>query len=277
MWFCLILPFCLLYSNLQSQDSPQTSTAPLPKTPYVVHEEKQFTFYPGGKLEIAAALPGSIRIIGWEKASIRMESEKIIYYVDQEPAKALIEQFPIRIRFTQTSATIGIPGPSKPDATMEINLTLFVPRDKTDISVKMIQGDFAVGSINGWVEATVGEGSLEATSMSGYFSASTQRGDIHVEMADNRWRGLEFAAITHQGYINLLLPEVFSANLQLETRDGKMDVDYPPRMVDGELVPLKVMVGKKGQSLASTVGDGGAPIKLVTYSGNVRLSRKEKL
>jgi hypothetical protein len=275
MRLCLLMMLYLLVPNLQPEELAQTAASP-PEAPYVEREDRQIKFYPGGKIDIATVVPGSISIIGWKKASIQLEAEKIIYYLNRERAKSLLEEYPIRFRYTQTSVTIGILGSSPPDATVEINLTLHVPSDRTDISVKAIQSDFTIGSVNGWIEATVGEGSLDAASMSGYFAATTKRGDIRVEMSGKRWRGLEFAAVTQLGSVDLLLPADFDARIQLETRNGKMDVDYPPRMVDGELVPLEVVVGEKGQSLDSEVGDGGAPIKLITHFGDVKFAQKEK-
>jgi len=112
--------------------------------------------------------------------------------------------------------------------------------------------------------------------MAGYFSCSTQRGDIRIEMSGNRWRGLEFAALTQQGSADLTLPAEYSAALQLETRNGKVVVNYPPRIVEGETVPPEIIIKKNSQSLKAAVGDGGAPIKLVTYSGDVTLSLKEE-
>ncbi len=269
MRFCPLFLIFLLVPNLLSQDPADRP----PKSPYVEREEKQIKFYPGGKIDIATAVSGSIRIIGWRQASVQMDAEKIVYYNSNERAKGLLEQYPIRFRHTQTSVTIGIIGPSQPDATVEINLTLHVPGDRTDIKAKAVHSDFTIDSINGWIEATMGEGGVEARSMSGYFAATTKRGDIYVEMSGRRWRGLEFAAVTEMGTIDLLLPTEYDARIQIETRNGKMDVDYPPRLVDGEEVPLEVAVGEKGQSLDSDLGDGGAPIKLITYSGDVRFSR----
>jgi hypothetical protein len=49
----------------------QKSAAPAP-SPYVERIEKQFSFYPGGKLEISTAVPGNIRVVGWERASVMM-------------------------------------------------------------------------------------------------------------------------------------------------------------------------------------------------------------
>jgi len=272
MRFCVLLIGCLLASDICAQEPPKTSSG-LPEVPYVERQEKQFAFYPGGKIGIEAGVPGNIRIIGWEKATVRMEAEKIVYYLAPEQAKALVEQYPIRVRYTQTSVTVRIASSPTHGATMEFNLTFYVPKDRTDISVKKSHGDFAVSSVNGWIEASVAEGSLEADSLSGYFSAKTLRGDIRVKMSGNRWRGFEFAAVTQLGSIDLQLPLAFSAALQLETRDGKVTVDYPPQIVDGEPEPPQILIRKNSQSLKATVGDGGPPIKLVTYSGDVKLSK----
>ena len=132
---------------------------------------------------------------------------------------------------------------------MEINLTVYLPGEKTDINAKMDRGEFSVSSINGWVEATIKEGSLEAKSMAGYFSGKRAKGDILVEMSGNRWNGLEFAVVTQQGSANLILPQEYSAALQLETRDGKITVDYPPRIEEGEEIPPEIVIRKNSQTL----------------------------
>ncbi len=275
MWLRLIVIVCLFVPNIKAQESPQTSSSP-PEAPYIDHEERQISFYPGGKIEVLAGVPGNLKIIGWQKGSIRLEAEKIVHHLSPESAKALLEKSPIRVRYNQTSATIRTTGSAVPPATIKVNLTLYVPGEKTDMSIKMDQGDISIDSVNGWVEATAREGSLEVNSMAGYFSASTQRGDIRVAMSGVRWRGLEFAALTQRGSVSLKLPAKYSAALQLETREGKVVVDYPPRVVEGESVPPEIVIRKKGQSLKGAVGDGGAPIKLATYCGDVILSLAEE-
>jgi DUF4097 and DUF4098 domain-containing protein YvlB len=272
MPFTSIFMFCLITAGLRPQEPPKTAPT-VPEVPYVEREERQFAFYPGGKISIEAGVPGSIKILGWEKATVRIEVEKIVYYLGPDQAKTLIAQNPMRVRHNQTSVSVRTAATPTHGATAEFNLTIYVPKDRTDISVKKSHGDFAVTSVNGWIEATVEEGSLEAESLSGYFSARTLRGDIRVKMSDNRWRGLEFAAVTQLGSVDLQLPAAYSAALQLETRDGKVTVDYPPRMVDGEPEPPEIVIRKNSQSLKASVGDGGSPIKLVTHSGDVKLSK----
>ncbi len=263
---------CPPFFMLGPQEQPKT---PAQEVPYIEREEKEFSFYPGGKLEIAAGIPGNIRITGWQRGSVRMEAEKIVYYRASEEVKALLQDCPIKVRYTQTSATVSIPASVQPGAALEFNIDFRVPGEKTDLTIVMARGDFSIASVNGWVEVTTGHGSLDAKDMAGYFSASTQKGDIYAEMSGKRWRGLEFAALTRHGSVNLRLPLDYSASLQLETRNGKIVVDYPPRIADGEPEPAAIITRKNSQLLKAAVGEGGAPIKLTSYSGDIKLSSKE--
>jgi DUF4097 and DUF4098 domain-containing protein YvlB len=268
-----VLFLFFLAPNLFPQDAAEPSPAQA-KTPYVEKEEREIKFYPGGKLEVTAGVPGALKIIGWQKAAIRMEAEKIVYYQEPEEAKAALKKNPVRLRYNQTSSSIRT---GAAEVAMEINLTLYVPGDRLEVTAKMVQGDFSVSGVNGWVEVSIaGQGSLEASSMSGYFSANTLRGDISVEMSGNRWKGFEFAAVTRSGSADLRIPEKYSAALQLETRNGKITVDYPPQVVDGEEQPPEIMISKSSQSLKATLGDGGPPVKLVTHSGDITLSKIEQ-
>ncbi len=271
----IFLMFCFLAPLLRAQETIQVKES-TPEAPYVEREERQINFYPGGKVGISTGVPGNLRIVGWKKGAIRLEAEKIVYNLPAEDAKALLKNSPIRVRYNQTSATIQTAASPDPLVTMETNLVLYVPGEKTDLKIGMVQGDLSVDSVNGWVEATLNQGNLEARSMAGYFSGSTKRGDIHVEMSGIRWQGLEFSAVTQQGSANIRLPAKYSAALQLETRNGKIVVHYPPQVVDGEETPPEILIHKNSQSLKASVGDGGAPVKLATAAGDVTLSLKEE-
>jgi hypothetical protein len=271
---CFFLMLCLLLPNLRAQESAKTP-ASAPKTPYVERQEKEFKFYPGNKLDITMGVPGNLTIIGWRKGYVRMEAEKIVYYASYEEAKGLLQKSPIRVRYTQTSGSILTPPPPAPPAIMEMNLTLYVPGDRTDLNIRMGTGDLSIDSVNGWIDANVTEGNLEARSVAGTFSGVTKHGDIHVEMSGRQWQGLEFAASTDRGSVELLLPVEYSAAIQLQADGGKITVDYPNQEVDGESVPPDIVSGKKGQMLKAAVGSGGMPIKLLTRSGDVALLAKK--
>ena len=109
-------------------------------------------------------------------------------------------------------------------------------------------------------------------SLQGYFSGITQHGDLDVELSGRRWDGFGLTAATKAGTVELRLPLNYSAALQLETGDGNISVQYPEQLVEGERVPLHVVTQKNARSLTATVGDGGAPVKLLTTAGDIHLS-----
>ncbi len=271
---CLILSlFLLIFPSQEPQtQQPQKETNP-PEAPYVERSQRHFNFYPGGKLEIVEGVPGGVKVIGWKRGSVLVEMERIIRGLPEDQAKVLSQQFPMQLRWTQTTGTIRTAGPPPAMANMEINLTLYVPKDKTDLKIQILNGNLVIGAVNGWIEATLQGGSIEAKSLSGYFSGTTKSGDVSVEMMGMRWDGYGFTAVTHKGGIDLRLPPDYSAALQMETRDGNITIDYPEQLVDGQSTPLQAIAKKSARTLSATVGAGGAPLRLMTMAGDVRLSR----
>jgi hypothetical protein len=272
VWYALMHFLLFLAPQVQKPPEPNEATA---ESPYVERSQRQFNFYPGGKIEIAGGAPGSFKIIGWQRSTVLVEFEKIIYHLEPQQAKVLSDQFPIQVRYGQTSATIRTLAPPKALASMEVNGTLYVPKDKTDFVIRLISGDLTIGALNGWMEVNLTEGSLEAKSISGYLSSVAVKGDIKVELSGRRWLGQGFTAATRNGTVDLRLPADFSAALQLETRDGNISISFPEQLVDGESVPLRAVANKNARTLKATVGDGGASIRLFTNRGDIRLSAIE--
>jgi hypothetical protein len=268
MVYGLILAGILLVSGWQPRDSAAQQAVDS-KTPYIERSDQEFAFYPGGKIEIGAAAPGSFKIVGWQKAFVRVEMEKIFFYVSPDQAHVLAKMYPVHVTRTQTSAKITTSGPKNPVVNMEVNFQVYVPWERTDLKIKMIKGDLSVATLNGWTEATIVEGNVEAKDLAGYFYAVTKQGDLKVELFGKRWTGYSFSARTERGSVDLSLPVDYSANLQLHTKDGNISTDYPEQMVEGESVPLKVMAKDKTRTLSTEIGTGGSQIKLVTSSGDI--------
>jgi hypothetical protein len=263
---CLFLLCFLFHLTLHASEAAGQDS----QSPYTERIKREFKFYPGGKIQITSGLPGNLKVVGWQRGSVVLEAEKVFYRMTPEDAKQLSKQIAIQVHYTQTAATIRTSGPQQ-QASVEINTTLYVPKDKTDLKIQVSHGDFSIDSVSGWVEATLQEGSIEAKSGSGYFSLLTQQGDLDVQLSGKHWDGLGFTAVTHRGKVSLGLPVEYSAALQLETRNGNFTLDYPEQLVDGESVPLAVVTDKVVRSLTATVGEGGAPIRIHTGAGDIQL------
>lgn len=271
--FLTILLFPAILPTLCAQETsvPGLESAPV----YTDIKEREYKFYPGGKIGISIEAPGDLKIVGWDRGSVRMEAEIKVYSLTQEKARELLEKSSIpRVRYTDTASTIQVTEASELKGVLKVNMTVYVPSAKTDIAVQLKKGDFAIENVNGWVEVTLAEGNMELSAMDGYFSGKTLKGNISANFTGSQWRGHGFTAVTHDGHIDLSLPEKYSATLQLDTRDGEITVDYPAQEVEGELIPIEVSTQKKTQQLKARVGDGGTPLILGTQSGNVSLIKK---
>lgn len=270
---CLLL-FPTLAAVLQQVPPPSQEKSPT-VSPSTERFRRQFNFYPGGRIQIIGGVVGDFKIIGWKRASVMVEAEKIFYRASPEQAKRLTEQYPVRVRYTNTTALVQTMGPDPTGGSVEVHVTMYVPKDRTDLSIQLIKGDLAVGAVNGWIEANLMDGNAEVKSLQGYFSLMTQRGDLNVEMDAKRWDGHGFTAATQKGTVHVRLPAVYSAALQFETQDGNIHIDFPEQTVEGEKVPLKVLTNKNARTLTATVGDGGAPLRLYTGTGDIYLSKTE--
>jgi len=262
------------WSPLQEPAGEQTS-------PYIEKTQKQFLFFPGGRMELTLGVAGNVTVTGWQRPAVAIDIEKIVYGMPQEQAKAFLGQFPVRVRWTQSTVTILAPAsvPKKPSPkavtpSIEVNISVYVPQQRTDLTLQLVKGDLTVVDLAGWTEATLREGSMETRAISGYFSGTTDAGNIEADMMGKRWDGYGFTAVTQRGKVIVHLPEEYSAALQLETRDGALSIIYPEQLVDGESVPLTAVTNKNARSLSATVGAGGAPIKLLTIKGDVRVEGK---
>jgi DUF4097 and DUF4098 domain-containing protein YvlB len=267
---CLLALFLLF--GLWPEFIPAVQEKTPPGSPYVERNHKEFKFYPGGRVEIYAGVPGSVEIQGWERATVEVESEVVVYYLTAEQARGLIANYPLRVRYGQTTATITTSGPPKSAVAQETNLKLRVPMQRTDIKTNILQGDLKISRINGWIEADLEQGDVEISRLQGYLSVTTKAGDLRLQLEGKRWLGQGLTAATQRGSVSLRLPLGFSAALQLDTKNGNLTIDYPEQEVEGEKVPLLAVAKGNGRSLTATVGDGGAPVRIQTSAGDIDLA-----
>ena len=273
--FLSILIFLVILTFLAISPAMRAQEAAKPVPVYVDKQEKDFKFYPGGKIGIAIATPGSLKIVGWDQGSVLMEAEIKVRSLTDEKARALLEKSPVRLRYTNATSTIQVTETPELRGLLEVNLTVHVPAARTDITAQIKKGDFFIETVNGWVEATLVEGNMNMAAIDGYFSGKIQKGNIVAKLSGSRWSGHGFSVGTQAGHVELLMPEKYSADLQLDTRDGEITVDFPAQEFEGELMPIEAVARKKARQLRARIGDGGAPIRAGTQSGNVSLRKIE--
>jgi DUF4097 and DUF4098 domain-containing protein YvlB len=85
-----------------------------------------------------------------------------------------------------------------------------------------------------------------------------------VHLSGTRWDGVGLDAEAHNGPVDLAIPERYNAKLETGTVNGPMDLAFP----------LTVTVqGRLTQRIQSTLGEGGATVRVVTTNGPLTIRR----
>ena len=121
------------------------------RIPYKSSVKRKQFFFPGGKIEVSIAVPGSLNTRLGQR--IRSGSGKIVYYAKEEDARAFLKN-PARVRYSQTSSTISVTAVLEPPQYWKSILRCTFQREDRH---KRQNRYGELVDVNGWVEATVRE------------------------------------------------------------------------------------------------------------------------
>jgi hypothetical protein len=99
--------------------------------------------------------------------------------------------------------------------------------------------------------------------MGGDVRGQTTNGGIDVDLDGPSWNGEGLDVETSNGGIKIAIPEHYSARLEASTDNGGLNIDYPGAPRD-----------RRDRDVSVQLGSGGAPIRMRTNNGGVRVTRK---
>jgi hypothetical protein len=129
-----------------------------------------------------------------------------------------------------------------------------------DISAEAVNGQIAISQVSGDISAETVNGSIELEGVSGNVDGRAVNGRIEVTLVGDRLAGEGVDLATVNGTVALRIPRSFSAQLELETVTGGMDVDFPI-----------TISGRLGRRISTTLGDGGPLVRIETTGGAIRI------
>ncbi len=124
------------------------------------------------------------------------------------------------------------------------------------VSLTDVVGDIEATTVNGPVTLERCDAqNLEASSVNG---AIVYRGPIHAD----GWYSMD----THNGTIELTIPQNTSATISAFTYNGDFQADFPVTVTEAE----------PGKTTTFTLGSGDAQIELETFNGSIVLKRSNR-
>ena len=215
----------------------------------------------GGALTVDPGMNGGVDIIGWDRDSVGITARIQVNARTEDDAQAIARDIRIEAAGRMVRA-IG-PNPTGRRQSWSVSFIVYVPR-RTDLSLATENGPLSVHEVSGQMELSTHNGPLSLVGVGGDVRARAQNGPLLVKLTGARWDGAGLDAETMNGPAVLRIPEGYNAKLDFGTINGPMDVGFP----------LTVTInGRVTDRIATTLGVGGPPVRVVTTNGPMSVRR----
>jgi DUF4097 and DUF4098 domain-containing protein YvlB len=219
-------------------------------------EVRETTLAAAGTLEVDGRMNGGIGVEGWDRNEVLVRAKVQIWNRDRDTAPPDASS----IHISTTGGVIEADGPERAgDQNWAVSYRLMVPRD-SDLVLRANNGGISIEDVRGEIRMSTRNGGLHLEDVGGDIEGRTTNGGLHVELAGDSWDGAGLDLETTNGGIHLELSESYSADLVAGTVNGGFEIDFPVQVQ-----------GKIGRRLETTLGSGGAPIRVITTNGGVTI------
>jgi hypothetical protein len=214
------------------------------------------TIASAGSLDVQASPNGGIRVEAWDDDRIEVVARLTARASTEEGAEEIAREVVIALDGDRVDATGPRTGRREG---WTVSYRVRVPRD-TDLSLRTTNGGIEVGDVAGSIDVHAVNGGVTLRDLSGDVRGRTTNGSVEVQLAGARWSGSGLDVQTTNGRVTLVVPEDYSADLDVGTTNGGIEFDFPV-----------TVQGRIGRNMATTLGSGGAPIRARTTNGGVRV------
>jgi DUF4097 and DUF4098 domain-containing protein YvlB len=215
----------------------------------------------GGRLEIDGHRNGGVTVRGWDRSEIEVHARIRTNAATRAEARALASRITVEVRPERVSA--GGPATGRAES-WSVSFVVYVPQE-TDLTANTHNGPIGVAGVSGSIDVRTQNGPVTLRDVAGDVRARTQNGPLTVELSGTHWDGVGLDARTRNGPVRLILPESYDAELEAGTLRGPFRVDFPLTVTLGP--------GSRAGRFTTTLGRGGAPVRVTTENGPVTIRR----
>jgi len=225
-------------------------------------ETRDMTLRAGSLLSVDGGKNGGVKVKGENRADILVRACVQTQGTTDEAAQAIARN--IRI---ETSPTVHAEN-STGETTWAVSYEIFVPRS-TNLKLTAHNGGIAISGVDGKMDFETQNGGIHLSDSAGDVKGRTANGGVHVELSGNSWKGSGLDMQTTNGGVHLSMPETFAARIETGTVNGGFKSDIAGLSVDRN-------DRQRAVRLNTDLNGGGAPIRVVTTNGGVKISSSAK-
>ncbi len=230
-------------------------------------ELREMTIPASGSLNIDGGRNGGIQVKGENRSDVLIRACIQTWSTSDEAAKAIA-----------ANLKIGTNGVVKADGSEESNWSVSyearVPRS-TNLNLTAHNGGISIGSVEGTLEFETTNGGVNVSDVAGNVKGRTTNGGVNVSLSGSSFKGNGLDVTTTNGGVNLTLPENYAANVETGTVNGGFKSDIPSLNITTEDIKGDSYGRSRSKRITTSINGGGAPIRVITTNGGIRINSTE--
>lgn len=216
--------------------------------------DQTYPLEPGGTFELQN-VNGPVEVQGWDRNVVEIHAVKTA-----KRNEADLDRVTIQVAAKPKAISVSTRYPQDEGVEVAVEYIIHVPHRAHVEHVSTINGTVVVAGVDAVDDLHTVNGNIEVYDGGGNVHAHTTNGNIHLELAHFRG-GTGASAETTNGSVLVALPSDTSAELETRCLNGNFMSEMPVAM-ESSLRP---------REMHGRLGKGGAPIKLSTINGGIRV------
>ncbi|MFZ1701162.1 MAG: DUF4097 family beta strand repeat-containing protein [Pyrinomonadaceae bacterium] len=234
-----------------------------------VNDLREMNVVAGGTIDVDAGKNGGVGVTGEDRGDVLVRACVQAWGSSEEAARALASS--VRIN---TAGTIRAENATGND-NWSVSFQLSVPRS-TNLKLAAHNGGISIANVDGSAEFATTNGGVSLNNLSGDVRGKTANGGVNVVLAGNTWRGNGLDVETKNGGVNLTLPRNYAARVETGTVNGGFKSDFPELNVTTEDLKGDDWSNRsRAKRISTNLNGGGAPIRVITTNGGIKINTSD--
>jgi DUF4097 and DUF4098 domain-containing protein YvlB len=216
--------------------------------------DKTFPLQPGGTFELQN-VNGTVDIQGWDRDEIEVRAVKTARQNESD-----LERVSIDVDARPGAIAVATRYPQNEGVEVSVEYTIHVPHCAHVEHIGTVNGTLRISGVEDVQELRTVNGNIEVYEAGGNVRAHTTNGSVHLELLHLRDVNGASAETTN-GSLLLAVPSDTQADLEARCMNGAFLSE----------LPVSMEASQKPREIHGKLGKGGAPIRLRTVNGGIRL------
>lgn len=215
---------------------------------------QNYPLQPGGTFELQN-VNGTVEVQGWDRNEVEVHAVKTAKQRESD-----LERVSIEVDARPNAISVTTHYPQNEGVEVAVEYTIYVPHCAHVEHIGTVNGSLRISGLGNVEDLHTVNGDIEVFEAGGNIRAHTTNGNVHLELAHAPDKAGATAETTN-GSLVLAVPSDLQAELEARCLNGNFYSE----------IPITMESTQRPREMHGTLGHGGAPIRLRTVNGGIRV------